>query len=270
MRTVRDLIASTLVTLGMVAAIVGLVAQLANTTLFAPGRVAHAAPRLANDPILRSALGASLDNALSPVDSTAGIVVPPQDLVQVMNEVLTSPSVHAQLVTGLTHAGARLVGAWHAPIALTGPTLSALVASDIAPYSSALSEDLSNVNLTVGVPGANLPDLGGPARASKEIAAPALVVGLLGLALGLAFSEDRARSARRIGWFLLWCGIASGVLFWVVPSVVLPAIGLSWAVIARTVLDPAGTGNRELVAGVIVAGILLVVGARSAAHLVTR
>jgi len=268
MRTVRDLIASTLIVLGMLAAVVGLACQMANETLFNPTRVEHAAPILADNSVIRNALGNALASALSPIDSTAGIVVPPSELVQVMNEVLTSPTAHAQLVTEIAHAGLRIIGRWHAPIELGGPTVNALVASDIAPYSSALAEDLANSTLTIGVPGADLPNLGGVARASTRIADPTLAVGALALAMALAFAEDRARYADRIGWFLLVCGIAFGLLFWIIPAFVLPTIGLSWAVIAHTVLAPTGTGNRELASGLAVAGVLLVIGARSASHLV--
>jgi hypothetical protein len=270
MRTVRDLVSSVLVALGMLAAVVGLASQMANETLFNSARVVHAAPVLANNAVIRSALASSLANALSPIDSTAGIYIPTPDLQQVIDEVLASPAAHAQLVAAIAHAGLRIIGRWPGPIELGGPTVSTLVASDLAPYSSALAEDLADTTLTIGVPGAALPNLGGVAHASTQVAVPALGLAAIALAAGLALAEDRERAARRIGWFLIWCTLALGVVFWLLPSVVLPAIGLSWAVIGRAVLAPGGTGNRELIVGTFVAGILLVVGARAGSHLATR
>jgi hypothetical protein len=178
------------------------------------------------------------------------------------------PQVKAEFIGAIRQADGHLLGTDHAPVTIGGPGLTQFIASGISQYSSSLGNAVAQTNLRVAIPGADLPNLGFLAAAAKTAVPIATEIAIVLFLLALIIHKARSAVIARIGKWLIAMSILAVLIFWAIPTYLLPRIHLSWALIAAVVLKATGQGVTVFYIELAVAGVVLYLLSKVAAKLV--
>ncbi|MHB1903271.1 MAG: hypothetical protein ACYCTG_04065 [Ferrimicrobium sp.] len=257
MSSLRRLLGNLLLSLGILAGTIAILAHLCLLTIFNPNRLANDAQTLSASPTIQSAIADGLTNALAPITGVSGIVVSHAELQSIVAAAMRQPQVRDQFVSAIRQADGHLLGTNQAPVTIGGPGLTQFIAAGISQYSSSLGNAVQQTNLRIAIPGADLPNLGPLARAAR-IAVPIATDAAIVLFL-LALIIHKARSAviARIGKWLIAMSIVAVLIFWALPTYLLPKIHLSWALLASVILKATGQGVTVFYLELAVSGVIL-------------
>ncbi len=255
--SLRRLLGNLLLSLGILAGTIAILAHLCLLTIFNPNRLANDAQTLSASPTIQSAIADGLTNALAPITGASGIVVSHAELQSIVAAAMRQPQVRDQFVSAIRQADGHLLGTNQAPVTIGGPGLTQFIAAGISQYSSSLGNAVQQTNLRIAIPGADLPNLGPLARAAR-IAVPIATDAAIVLFL-LALIIHKARSAviARIGKWLIAMSIVAVLIFWALPTYLLPKIHLSWALLASVILKATGQGVTVFYLELAVSGVIL-------------
>ncbi|MHB1520124.1 MAG: hypothetical protein ACYCWN_02225 [Ferrimicrobium sp.] len=255
--SLRRLLGNLLLSLGILAGTIAILAHLCLLTIFNPNRLANDAQTLSASPTIQSAIADGLTNALAPITGVSGIVVSHAELQSIVAAAMRQPQVRDQFVSAIRQADGHLLGTNQAPVTIGGPGLTQFIAAGISQYSSSLGNAVQQTNLRIAIPGADLPNLGPLARAAR-IAVPIATDAAIVLFL-LALIIHKARSAviARIGKWLIAMSIVAVLIFWALPTYLLPKIHLSWALLASVILKATGQGVTVFYLELAVSGVIL-------------
>ncbi len=266
--SLRRLLGNLLLSLGILAGTIAILAHLCLLTIFNPNRLANDAQTLSASPTIQSAIADGLTNALAPITGASGIVVSHAELQSIVAAAMRQPQVRDQFVSAIRQADGHLLGTNQAPVTIGGPGLTQFIAAGISQYSSSLGNAVQQTNLRIAIPGADLPNLGPLARAAR-IAVPIATDAAIVLFL-LALIIHKARSAviARIGKWLIAMSIVAVLIFWALPTYLLPKIHLSWALLASVILKATGQGVTVFYLELAVSGVILYLLSKIATKLV--
>ncbi|MCL5973190.1 MULTISPECIES: hypothetical protein [Ferrimicrobium] len=266
--SLRRLLGNLLLSLGILAGTIAILAHLCLLTIFNPNRLANDAQTLSASPTIQSAIADGLTNALAPITGVSGIVVSHAELQSIVAAAMRQPQVRDQFVSAIRQADGHLLGTNQAPVTIGGPGLTQFIAAGISQYSSSLGNAVQQTNLRIAIPGADLPNLGPLARAAR-IAVPIATDAAIVLFL-LALIIHKARSAviARIGKWLIAMSIVAVLIFWALPTYLLPKIHLSWALLASVILKATGQGVTVFYLELAVSGVILYLLSKIATKLV--
>lgn len=268
MSALRRLLGNILLSLGILAGTIAILAHLSMLTIFNPNRLANDAQTLSSSSTMQSAIADSLTNTLSPITGVAGITVSHGELQSVIAAALRQPEVQAQFISAIRQADGHLLGTDHAPVTIGGPALTQFIAAGISQYSSSLGNAVAQTNLHIAIPGADLPNLGPLARAAKTAVPIATEIAIVLFLLALIIHKARSAVIARIGKWLIAMSIIAVLIFWAVPTYLLPKIHLSWALIATVVLKATGQGVTVFYLELAISGIILYALSKVASKLV--
>ncbi len=266
--SLRRLLGNLLLSLGILAGTIAILAHLCLLTIFNPNRLANDAQTLSASPTIQSAIADGLTNALAPITGVSGIVVSHAELQSIVAAAMRQPQVRDQFVSAIRQADGHLLGTNQAPVTIGGPGLTQFIAAGISQYSSSLGNAVQQTNLRIAIPGADLPNLGPLARAAR-IAVPIATDAAIVLFL-LALIIHKARSAviARIGKWLIAMSIVAVLIFWALPTYLLPKIHLSWALLASVILKATGQWVTVFYLELAVSGVILYLLSKIATKLV--
>ncbi|MHB1733719.1 hypothetical protein [Ferrimicrobium acidiphilum] len=268
MSPLRRLLGNILLGIGLLAGTIAIFAHLSLLTIFNPNRLANDAQTLSTSKTIQSAMASGLTTSLAPITGVAGISISHAELQGIITAALAQPAVRQQFVSAIRQADGHLLGTDHAPVTIGGPGLTQFVASGISQYSTSLGTAVQQTNLRIAIPGADLPNLGFLARAAKTAVPIATELAVVLFLLALIVHKARSAVIARIGKWLIAMSIVAVLIFWAIPTYLLPQIHLSWALIASIVLKATGQGVTVFYIELAVSGIILYLLSKAATKLV--
>lgn len=213
-------------------------------------------------------MAGGLANSIAPITGVAGITISQAELRSIIASALAQPAVKLQFVNAIRQADGHLLGTDHAPVTIGGPGLTQFIASGISQYSTSLGNAVQQENLSIAIPGADLPNLGFLARAAKTAVPIATELAIVLFLLALIIHKARSAVIARIGKWLIAMSIVAVLIFWAIPTYLLPQIHFSWALIASIILRATGQGVTVFYIELAVSGVVLYLLSKVAAKLV--
>lgn len=232
--------------------------HLSELSILRTGRLAQASGQLLNNPSVRAALAQSVSASLSPLLG-AGLNLPPSLYTSIVNQAATQPLVRQEFRAAMNQVQSHLLGQTSGPIVLSGRAFAESVAATVAPFAPQVATLLSQQGLSVTIPGTAIPNLGKYARQVNRWQFLLLSLAVLSLILALIIHPSRGTVIRRVGLWLIGISLVNAVIFWAIPTYVLPQIGFSWAQIAAVVVRAVGGPATEFYVELLAAGAAAVV-----------
>lgn len=254
----RRVLGSFILTIGLLLGWGATMLHLSELSILRTGRLAQASGQLLDNPSVRAALAQSISGSLSPLLG-AGINLPPSLYTNIVNQAATQPLVRQEFRTAMNQVQNHLLGQASGPIVLGGRAFAESVASTIAPFAPQIATLLSQQGLSVTIPGTAIPNLGRYARQVNRWQFLLLALAVLFVVLALIIHPSRGAVVRRVGLWLIGISIVNAVIFWAVPTYLLPQIGFSWAQIAAVVFRAVGGPATEFYVELLAAGAAAVI-----------
>ncbi|WP_298334221.1 hypothetical protein [Ferrimicrobium sp.] len=268
MIALRRLLGNVLLSLGLLAGTIAILAHLSLLTIFNPNRLANDAQTLSTSKTIQSAMADGLTNSLAPITGVSGISISHAELQGIIAAALAQPAVKQEFVNAIRQADGHLLGTNHAPITIGGPGLTEFIAAGISQYSTSLGNSVQQTDLRIAIPGADLPNLGFLARAATTAVPIATEIAIVLFLLALIIHKARSAVIARIGKWLIAMSLFAVLLFWAIPTYLLPRIHLSWALIASVVLKATGQGVTVFYLELAISGVILYLLSKVASKLV--
>jgi hypothetical protein len=246
-------------TLGLALVTVAFLLWAVESTVLSPGPLQREAATLLDEPPVRESMGNRVAAAING-RVPAGSAVDPLVVRAVADRTLDQPAFAIAFGGALDQAQAHVVdGAVH-PIGLD-PVLVATAARDASASEPSLAGALAPAApLAVGLPDDEFPDLTRWADFWARAARTLAFLAILLITYGLLRVEHKPWAIGRIGRWAVVVGVATLLLFWAIPHVLLDAIG-GWFGVAGVIV--AADDRLVPVALVLVAaGATAILGAR--------
>ncbi len=256
----RRTLGSLILTIGLLFGWGATFIHLTQLSFLEPGRLGQATTQLVKNTSVRSAMAGALGTALLPLFGGNAAISEAQ-LDQIITKALANPQVDAEFQNAMNTAQGHLTGANTGPIVLGGPAFSQDVASQIAPYSTQVAQTIAQQGLAIKIPGSALPNLGTYAKQANKLEKLFIAIAALMLILSLVIHPSPGAVLRKVGFWLIGTSIIDAILFWFIPTYILPQVAFSWAQITAAVLKATGGPATTFLVAMLAAGaIVLVLG----------
>lgn len=254
----RRALANLILSLGLLLGWGATLVHLSQLSILKPGRLAQASTQLLDNASVRSALADSLQNSLTPLIGNT-LSIPADTFQTIIDDAVANPSVQTQFSNAMNEVQLHVLGQSSGPIVLGGTAFSQVVAAGISRYSSQAAAAIAQQGLSISIPGSALPNLGWFARNANHIESLLISAALVAILLALIIHPNRGAVIRRVGFWLIGMSLVNALLFWFIPTYLLPQIAVSWAqilaVILKAVSGPATTFFVEMLGvGALIVG----------------
>ncbi|MGC8464817.1 MAG: hypothetical protein ACP5O0_02685 [Acidimicrobiales bacterium] len=232
---------------------------LSQLSLLKPGRLAQASTTLIHNSAVRGALTNALTTSLTPLLGST-LNIPTGTFHTIIDQAVANPAVQTAFAASMNQAQEHLLGASNGPIVLGGSAFSQVVAAGVVPFSSTAASTIAQQGISITIPGSALPNIGSYARNAHKIEKLLLSLAIICVIIALIIHPSRGSVIRRIGFWMIGMAFGNALIFWFIPTYLLPQIGFSWAqilaIVLRAVSGPATSFYVVLLGlGVIVAGL---------------
>ncbi|SHE72277.1 hypothetical protein SAMN02745225_01428 [Ferrithrix thermotolerans DSM 19514] len=256
----RKTLGSLILTIGLLFGWGATFIHLTQLSFLQPGRLGQATSQLVQNSAVRSAMAGALGTALLPLFG-GNTVISQAQLDQIITKALANPQVDAEFQSAMNTAQGHLIGVNTGPITLGGAAFSQEIAAQVAPYSPQVAQTIAQQGLAINIPGSALPNLGGYAKAAGKLERLFIALAALMLILSLIIHPSPGAVLRKVGMWLIGTSAIDAIVFWFVPSYILPQVAFSWAQITSAVLRTAGGPATTFYVALFAAGaIVLVLG----------
>jgi hypothetical protein len=233
--------------------------HLSQLSLLKPGRLAQASTTLIHNSAVKGALVNALTTSITPLLGST-LNIPTGTFHNIIDQAVSNPAVENAFTASMNQAQQHLLGASTGPIVLGGTAFSQVVAAGVVPYSSSAASTIAQQGISITIPGSYLPSIGAYAKNAQKIENLLLALAVICIILALIIHPNRGSVVRRIGFWMIGMALGNALIFWFIPTYLLPQIGFSWAqitaVVLRAVSGPATSFYVVLLGlGVIVAGL---------------
>ncbi len=259
MLSLRRSVANILLLVGILAGSLAITMHFASASFLNPHKLSENSSQLVTSAPFVSFLATALGSEIQPIETAEGAYVTESQLQSAVATALAQPSVHAQVINDLGQADARLIGDKTAPIVIGGPVFEQIVVAQISRDNSAVGNAVSQVPLTISIPGTDLPDLSFLVRFAHTIETGATIVSLVALIAALALHKKHRTVLRRIGIWLLLSAAGGVFVFWIVPTYILSHTPAAWALITSVLLKATAATTVAFTIGLIAAGIIALI-----------
>ncbi len=239
MRTLRRLLSTILVSIGLTFASLAIFVHLTQISILQTGRLQSQSSTLLQNQAVQSAIADSITASLNEI-LPQGYYVPTATLDKAVANFSKNPTVIQQFASAMGQAQARLLGQSNKPIVIGGPQVASIVATAIAPYSQEAASAIANNGLTLTIPGAKLPNISWYAKHASTILAITIDIAILFIAIALVISPSRKKVIKHVSFWLIGMSFIGGFIFWVAPTYILPALDTSWSNFAAALLKVGG------------------------------
>lgn len=244
--------------MGLSLATLALLLGAVQATAFEPGPLRdRARSMLEQEPVQRTVAKRVADAIVA--QAPAGTAVDPLVLSSVATRTLEQPAFVHAFGEGLDQVRAHVVDGAVNPIALDPVLVGQAVRAAAAGQPELSALVAAAPPIAVQIPDDNVPDLAHWADLWKTAVRVLAFVALLLITYGLLRVEHRVWAVGRIGRWAVAAGVATLVLFWVVPHIVLTAIG-GWVGVTGVVLG-ANAALVPLGLALVAVGAIVVLAA---------
>jgi len=256
MLSVRRSIANLLLLVGILAGSVAITMHFASASFLDPHKLSENSSQLVTSAPFASFIATALGSEIQPVETAEGAYVTQGQLQSAVATALSQPSIHAQVINDLAEADSRLIGERTGPIVVGGPLFDQIVVAQISHDNSALGNAISEVPLTISIPGTDLPNLHFLVRFANTIETGATLIAAVALIAAVSLHKKHRVVLRRIGIWLLLSAAAGVFVFWVVPTDILAHTPAAWALIASVLLKATATTTLGFTIALVAGGVI--------------
>ncbi len=263
----RKTLGSLILTVGLLFGWGATFIHLTQLSLLQPGRLGQATTQLIKNSAVRSAMAGALGTALIPLFG-GNAAISPAALDLIITKALANPQVDAEFQNAMNIAQGHLTGTDSGPIVLGGPAFSQEIAAQVAPYSAQVAQTVAQQGLAIKIPGSALPNLGTYAKQANKLEKLFIAIAALMLILSLIIHPSPGAVLRKVGLWLIGTSIIDAIVFWFIPTYILPQVAFSWAQITAAVLKATSGPATTFYVGMLAVGAIVLILGESVKKLV--